>query len=147
MTLRSPKERLFQTLCFEAGGLLLSIPSYLAYSDHGAAEGTLVILAMTAAVLIISPLHNALFDTADLRLTGRVASDRPKVWRMVHAVSHELSTMILTLPILVALGGHGWGEALMLDLGFTALYMLYAYVFYLIYDHLRPIRPVAAALT
>jgi uncharacterized membrane protein len=73
--------------------------------------------------------------------SGRVASDRPQKWRVVHAVSHEATTVVVTLPILVWLGGHGWGEALLLDLGLTVLYAVYAYGFHLVYDRLRPVRP------
>ncbi len=56
-------------------------------------------LALSAAVLVWSPVHNTVFDWLDLRLSGRVASDRPQRWRLVHAASHEATTVIVTLPI------------------------------------------------
>lgn len=139
MRLRSPRERLIQTLCYEAGGLVLSIPLYLIYSGQGAGAGALVMLALSVAVMLWSPLHNTAFDWADLRLSGRVASDRSQKWRVVHAVSHEATTLVVTLPILVWLGGHGPGEALLVDLGLTGLYAVYAYGFHLVYDRLRPV--------
>jgi uncharacterized membrane protein len=139
MRLRSPRERLIQTLCYEAGGLLLSIPLYLLYSGHATGEGTQLMLALSVAVMVWSPFHNSLFDWADLQLSGRVASDRPQAWRMVHAISHEVSTMVFTVPILIGLGGHAWREALLVDLGLTGLYAVYAYGFHLVYDRLRPI--------
>lgn len=142
MTLRSPRERLIQTLSYEAGGLVISIPLYLLYSGSGASEGTLIMAALSLAVMLWSPLHNTAFDWADLRLTGRLASDRPHRWRLVHAVSHEVSTILVTVPVLVWLGGHGLLEALLLDLGLTALYTAYAYVFHLVYDRLRPVGQV-----
>jgi uncharacterized membrane protein len=140
MRLRSPRERFIQTICYEAGGLFLSVPLYLLYSGQGASEGALLMRALSAAVMIWSPLHNTVFDWADLRFSGRVASDRPQRWRLVHAVSHEATTVVVTLPVLVLLGGHGWGEALLLDLGLTGLYAGYAYVFHVAYDRWRPVK-------
>jgi uncharacterized membrane protein len=140
MRLRSPRERLIQTLCYEAGGLMLSVPLYLLYSGHEAGDGAMLMLALSAAVMLWSPLHNTIFDWTDLRLSGRVASDRPQGWRIVHAISHEATTVIVTLPIIVWLGGHGWGEALLLDMGLTLLYAVYAYGFHLLYDRIRPVR-------
>jgi uncharacterized membrane protein len=140
MRLRSPRERFLQTLCYEAGGLLLSVPLYLLYSGHAAGEGARLMLALSLAVMIWSPIHNTVFDWLDLRLSGRVASDRPQKWRVVHAMSHEATTVVLTLPILVWLGGHGWREALVIDLGLTGFYAGYAYGFHLIYDRLRPVQ-------
>lgn len=140
MPLRSPRERLLQTLCYEGGGLFLSIPLYLLYSGQTAEDGALLMLALSVAVMIWSPFHNTVFDRLDLRLSGRVASDRLHRWRVVHAVSHEATTVGLTLPILVWLGGHGWAEALLLDLGLTGLYAGYAYGFHLVYDRVRPVR-------
>jgi uncharacterized membrane protein len=146
MTLRSPRERALQTLAYEVGGLCLSVPLYLLWTGGGAEEGVLLMAALSAAVLVWSPLHNTVFDRIDLALSGRVASDRPQRWRLVHAVTHEATTVAVTLPILVWLGGHGWGEALLIDLWLTVLYAGYAYVFHLVYDRWRPVSGAAAAL-
>mgnify|MGYP001765785053 CR=1 FL=1 len=141
MSLRSPRERLFQSLAYETGGLCLSVPLYLMWTQGEAGTGALLMAALSLAVLAWSPLHNTAFDWADLRLSGRLASDRPQAWRLVHAVSHEASTVVVTLPILVFLGGHGWTEALVVDLGLTLVYAGYAYAFHLAYDRLRPVAP------
>ncbi|AWD22691.1 chlorhexidine efflux transporter [Fuscovulum blasticum] len=145
MSLRSPRERLCQTLAYEAGGLILAVPIYLIYSGASAGEGVLVMLAVTTAVLLWCPLHNSVFDWVDLRLTGRAASDRPHRWRILHACSYELSTTIVTLPVLVWLGGLGVLEAVPLETGLTAIYAVYAYVFHLWYDRLRPVGGLGAA--
>lgn len=140
MALRSARERLYQTLAYEAGGLLLATPFYALYTGHGAGEGLAVMAALSVAVMLLSPLHNTVFDWMDLRLSGRLASDRPHRWRMVHAASHETTALVATTPILVWLGGHGWIEALLLDLALTLFYGVYAYAFHLAYDRLRPMR-------
>lgn len=141
MTLRSPRERLVQTLSYEAGGLCLSVPLYVLFGGGTAGEAFWLMLALSAAVMLWSPIHNTIFDWADLRLSGRVASDRPQSWRLVHAASHEATTVVVTLPILIWLGGLSVWAALLTDLGLTLLYAAYAYVFHLGYDWLRPVRP------
>ncbi|WP_137111492.1 PACE efflux transporter [Rhodobacter sp. SY28-1] len=146
MSLRSPRERLIQTLAYEAGGLCLSVPLVALFGGGTTGEAFTLMLALSVAVMIWSPIHNTLFDWADLRLSGRLASDRPQGWRLVHAASHEATTVIVTLPILIWLGGMGFWAALLADLGLTLLYAAYAYVFHLIYDRLRPVRSPAKGL-
>jgi uncharacterized membrane protein len=139
MTLRSTRERIVQALWYEAGGLCLSIPGFLLYSGGTAGESALLMAALSAAVLIWAPLHNTVFDWCDLRLTGRVASDRPKLWRLVHGLSLETTVVVVTLPMMVYIGGLGWLEAVLVDLGLTLLYAGYAVVFHGVYDRLRPV--------
>lgn len=145
MTLRSPRERIVQTLCYEVGGLALATPVYVAVAGSGGEEGAIVIAAMAVAVLLWSPVHNTLWDMVELRLTGRVASDRPQGQRILHAVSHEATALILTLPILMILGGHDLWTALLLDIGFTLFYAVYAYAFHIVFDWARPVRPLLQA--
>lgn len=142
MTLRSPRERLLQTFCFEAGGLLLVTPAYAVLTGSTQGEGLVVIAALALAVMIWSPIHNSLWDWVEHRRTGRVASDRPQVQRIVHALSHEATTVVVTLPLLMLLGGHDFWTALLLDLGLSLFYAGYAYVFHVIYDCARPVRPL-----
>ena len=145
MSLRSPRERAIQTIAYEAGGLCLSVPLVALCGGGTVGQALGLMLALSGAVLVWSPIHNTVFDWLDLRLTGRVASDRPQCWRLVHAASHEATTVVVTLPVLVWLGGLPVGAALLADLGLTLLYAVYAYVFHLVYDRLRPVRPLAEA--
>jgi uncharacterized membrane protein len=66
-------------------------------------------------------------------------------WRVLHAAGLEVSTVVVTLPILIFLGGHGFLEALLLDIGLSALYAGYGFVFHLVYDWLRPVRGTEVA--
>jgi uncharacterized membrane protein len=139
MTLRSPRERFIQTVAFEIGGLLMSVPLYVLVTGGGAGDGAMLMATLAVAVMLWSPLHNAVFDLVDLRLTGRVASDRPHRWRMVHAISHEVTVVVVTLPIMLWLGGFTVWEALLAEIGLTLAYTIYAYGFHLVYDRLRPV--------
>jgi len=146
MTLRSARERLFQTLAFELGGLALVAPVYGFVMGASAVDSVLLVAATSVVVMAWSPIHNHLFDAAEWRLSGRVASERPSRLRLVHAVSHEVSTTIVTVPVIMLVGGHGFWESLIIDIAMTLFYVAYTYVFHVAYDWWRPVRPAAAAL-
>ena len=141
MALRSPKERIFQTFCLEVGGILIGLPAYMLIFGSSVEEGAAVLIAVSLAVMIWLPLFNAAFDWADLRLTGRLASNRPHRIRLLHSVLHEASTVLITLPLIMWMSALRFWQALALDLGLSLFYLVYAYVFYVIYDRLRPVRP------
>ena len=138
--LRSTRERMIQTAAYEVSGVLLAAPLYGVLFGAPAAESFWLVAAMSVAVMMWVPLHNCLFDRLDLRLTGRCASDRPHGLRAFHALSLEVTTMVLTLPIIMAVGGHGFLDGIALDIGFTLFYAGYAYVFFICYDQLRPLK-------
>ncbi|MGF1659951.1 MAG: PACE efflux transporter [Rubrimonas sp.] len=144
MALRTFRERVFQTFLYEIGGLALVTPVYSALFDVGAADSLALMAVLSVAVLAWSPLHNAAFDLAEWRLARRVASDRPHGLRVLHAVSHETTTIVVTVPLIMLFGGHGFWEALAIDVGLTVFYAAYAYLFFVAYDRLRPLAPAAA---
>lgn len=146
MTLRHFRERVIQTLAYEAGGLLVATPIYAALFGDSAGDSALLLAAIAVAMMLWSPLHNSLFDWLEWRLARRLASDRPHLLRLVHALSHEATALIVTLPLLMTLGGLGLGEALVADVALTLVYTAYAYGFHWVYDRLRPVRP-APSLT
>ncbi|MEZ5779454.1 MAG: PACE efflux transporter [Paracoccaceae bacterium] len=139
MALRSARERVLQTLCFEGGGLVLVVPAYALIMGRSGSESLLLMAMLSVIVMIWSPIHNTVFDLIDLHMTGRLASDRPHRLRLVHALSHEATAVIMTLPVLVWLGGHSFWGALAVDFTLTIAYSIYAYFFHLAYDRLRPV--------
>ncbi len=141
MTLRTARERVIQTLAYEAGGLVVATPLYALAFGTDADESALLLAVVSVAMMIWSPIHNTLFDLAEWRMVRRVASDRPHVQRALHALSHEATAAIVTVPILMFLGGLGFVEALLADIGLSIVYTLYAYAFHWIYDRLRPVQP------
>jgi uncharacterized membrane protein len=141
MRLRSPRERLLQACAFEFGGLVLAAPLCAAAIGAGPAEATGLLIALAVVTLLWAPLHNAVFDRMELRLAGRVASDRPHRWRLVHALSHETTVTVVTLPLAMLVTDCGLREAATMNLVLTAFYAVYAYVFHVAYDRLRPVPP------
>lgn len=62
MSLRSLPERAIQTIAFELDGTLIATPLY-ARDFSAPVEGSLALIAaLSAAVMLWSPLHDTLFD-------------------------------------------------------------------------------------
>jgi uncharacterized membrane protein len=132
---------MIQTVSYEIGGLCLSVPLVALIGGGTTGEALRLMLALAAADLAWSPIHDTIFDEIDQRRSGRLVSDRPQRGRLVHALSHEATTIVVTLPILIWIGGFGFWEALLADLGLALLYAVCANVFHPVYDRLRPVRP------
>jgi uncharacterized membrane protein len=146
MILRSGRERLLQTLLYEVGGLLVVLPLYALVTGHAMKDSLLLLVAVSIATMTWACLHNVIFDYVEALRTGRVASDRPQVLRLVHAASTEVTSILITTPVIVLAGGFTWWQALMVDIGLTLFYATNAYVFHLVFDALRPMSvalPVA----
>ena len=134
--LRSRRDRLLQAISEEAGGMLLVSPIYAAIFGARLDESFVLLAAIAALSLVLCPIYNTVFDRMELRYTGRIASNRPHGWRVVHAISYEASVVVAEVPMLVALGGHDVAEALALDVGLGAFYAGYGYLFHLGFDRL-----------
>jgi uncharacterized membrane protein len=139
MALRSLRERVFQTLLYEAGGIAIAAPIYDLIFGAGAAQSVLLMVVLSIILLVWIPLFNMLFDTVEWRLARRPASDRPHALRVLHAVGMEATSIVVTVPAIMIVGGHGFWEAVAIDIGLSLLYIAYAYVFHILYDRFRPV--------
>lgn len=139
--LRTPRERLIQTLWFEGLGLLLVAPAYAWASGAGLGDSFGLVVALSLAVMLWAALYNTVFDRIEHRRTGRVASERPHGLRTAHAVGLEVSSVLVTWPLIWALTDLGWWGALAADLGLSVVYAAYGYLFYWAFDRLRPVPP------
>jgi uncharacterized membrane protein len=139
MALRSARERVYQTLAYEGCGMAMAAPLYgFVFGTH-AGDSLALLAAVSIAAMLWAPLYNIVFDWAEFELTGRAASDRPHTLRAAHALWLELSSCVATVPIVMAMGSHGFWRALAIDIGLTIFYAVYAYGFHLAYDRLRPV--------
>lgn len=137
--LRSRRERVIQTLWFEALGLVLVSPLFAQFVGGTSAESLLVLAVLSAVVMAWSALYNSVFDWVEQRFAGRVASDRPHRLRLMHSVGLEVTAALGTWPLIVALTSLGWLDALVADIGLTLVYTVYGYLFHLGFDRLRPV--------
>ena len=136
---RGLRERVIQTLCFEALGLVIVSLPFAHFSGVTVGDSLIVLLAISIVVMSWAALYNTACDHIEQRLTGRVASDRPQRWRVLHTLAFEASAVIATWPLLVALTSLTWREAFFAEIGLTLAYAAYGYVFHLAFDHIRPV--------
>lgn len=146
-TVRSVRERVVQTLWFEGLGLLIVSPLFAQCAGTSPEESLTTLVALSVAVMTWSALYNTAFDLAEARRSGRLASDRPAVLRIMHTVGQEATATLVTWPLLVALTPLGWTEALVADFGLTLAYAVYGYLFHLGFDRVRPVAASQEATT
>jgi len=140
MTLRPLRERVLQTATLEFGALTLVSPLYASLFRTAMTESVLLMAAISVSVLVFSPVYNHAFDLVEWRRCRRLASDRPQPCRLLHAAGHEVGSMIVTVPVILALTDHRLGVAVGLDIGLSLFYTGYVWVFCMVYDRLRPMR-------
>lgn len=143
--LRSRRERLIQTLWFEALGVAIVGPLFAFFAGISTGESLVVLIVLSIVVMGWAAFYNTVFDRIELHCTGRAASDRAHGWRVLHAVVLEASALVVTWPLIVALSSLGWLEALAAEVGLTLAYALYGYVFHLGFDRLRPVASARRA--
>lgn len=142
MTLRSAKERVLQTFFFEVGGVTLISPAY-AYLTNASITGSFALIALLSVVIMIwAPIYNTLFDYVEREFTDRLASDRLKRSRILHAILHEVTSVSITCPLLIWFGGYSLVSALLINAGLTLTYVVYTFVFHMLYDRWRPVQPL-----
>ena len=137
--IRSGRERLIQTLWFEALGLAIVSPMLAHFAGASMGESLMLLITLSATMMAWAGLYNTVFDLIELRCTGRAASARPYGLRIAHTIGFEVAAALVTWPLIVALTTLGWIEALAADIDLTLTYALYGYLFHLGFDRLRPI--------
>ena len=140
MALRSRKERIIQTISFELSGLMIAAPLYALFFDTSSGHSFFLLVCISAVVLIWVPMHNTLFDKFDLYAFRRLASARPHKWRVLHAISQEMSSIALTFPVVMLISDHGIWGTMAVNAGLTLFYTVYGYLFHLTFDMVRPVQ-------
>jgi uncharacterized membrane protein len=136
---RSLNERILQTALFEAGGLALVCPVFSLVTGVQGSESVAILVALSLIEMLLSTIHNFVFDHLHLTWTGRIASDRTPAWRILHAVSYEIAATVVSLPVLMLAAGLSLAAALATDMALSILCTVYTYAFFAIYDRLRPL--------
>ena len=136
---RGWRERGIQTLWFEGLGLAIVAPLYAWAAGAGAGESFSLIAVLSLVVMAWSAIFNTAFDVVEFRLTSRVASARPRGLRAAHALGFEFTAMVISVPVIHAMSGHTWWQALQADIALTLSYAVYAYAFHGLYDRWRPV--------
>lgn len=131
---------MIQTLWFEALGWVIVSPLFAHFGGASIGASLIVLIVLSVVVMGWSALYNTAFDRIEVRRAGQVASDRPHGWRVVHTIGLEATALIVTCPLIVALTGFGWQQALAAGISLTLAYAVYGFFFHLGFDRLRTVR-------
>jgi uncharacterized membrane protein len=140
MSQRSARERFAQAVLYEVIALVLLTPVYSFALDLPMDNSFATMLMISVAVVIWVWIYNTIFDRVMLAKTGRLAHDKTTRLRILHAGLYELTVTFIAVPIILVMSGKPIWVALLADIGFSMIFAIYTYVFYLIYDRLRPVR-------
>ncbi len=141
--MRDTRDRIRHVLTFEVVALAIVIP--LASAVFGMSMGDSGVVTVVSAVVATTwnYLYNLLFDRALLRLRGDVR--KTLALRVVHTLLFEAGLLIVLLPFFAWYLGISLLQALVMDLSFSAFFMVYAFFFNWAYDLVFPIPTPAVA--
>jgi uncharacterized membrane protein len=83
--------------------------------------------------------YNILFDHAVLRLRG--TTQKTVALRVVHAMLFEVGLLVLLVPFIALYLDVTLRVAFVMDVAFSAFYLVYAFAFNWAYDLLFPVAP------
>ena len=127
-------------MAFEAIGIVMIAPLYSYFFDAGAAESLTLLVALSVLLTIWTGIHNTVFDQVQWHMDKRVASDRSTCIRVIHATSLEVSSALVSIPLILAMTELSLWEAILVDLVLTFLYVIYGFFFHLVFDYIRPVK-------
>lgn len=140
--MRTTADRIRQAVSFEVIGLIIVISFGVLVLDFSPADIGLLGAIGTTIATVWNYIYNLLFDHALLKRRG--SPKKSVKLRIVHAFGFELGLLIVFLPIVAAVLKVNLLEALVIDLGFMAFYLVYTFVFTWAYETIFPIgEPVS----
>ncbi|MEM0552718.1 MULTISPECIES: PACE efflux transporter [Aeromonas] len=135
--MRTRNDRIRQAIGFEVIGLFIAAPlASWATGIHLSHMGPLALFFSVMATLW-NYIYNIGVDKLLLKYQGHTYKN---VWqRVVHAIGFEGGLLTVALPAMAWWLNVSMLEALVLDLGFVAFYLVYAFVYNWVYDKVFPI--------
>jgi uncharacterized membrane protein len=134
--MRPFRDRLRHALAFEIIGLLLVAPLGALAFGHPLTRIGLVVLVSSLLAMVWTYVFNLGFDLALIRLTGR--ADKSLGLRILHALAFEGGLLLILMPFIAWYLGVSLLQALLIDLSFALVYVVYAFAYNWAYDRLFP---------
>lgn len=132
MNLQGPLRKVVHATLFElAAVVIVGLGLSWLFEQDVSETGGLAI-----ATSLIAMAWNMAFNTAFEAWERHQADRRRTVRRRVaHAIGFEGGMVAMTLPLIAWWLGIGWWEALLTDLGLMAFFLVYAFAFNWLFDH------------
>lgn len=126
--------RIIYVTSYELIAILLTTGGLVLLGFGGGSSGALAITASTVA-LIWNYIWSTLFDTWESRQASQTRTLRR---RIAHAVGFEGGLVVFLLPTMAWLLNVSLLEALRLEVGLLAFFLLYTFVYAWIFDKVLP---------
>lgn len=136
---RPVAERVAQAVMYELIGILVVSPALALGAGLSIDDSLTTLAALSLVAIAWTGLYNEWFDRLDVRLGRRGGGDRSHQRRWVHAIGLEASLTLVTWPLIIAMTGFAWHDALLADIGLGAAYVVYGYAYHLAFDRVRPL--------
>lgn len=135
--MRTAPDRIRHAVSFEIIALFIVIPLAAWGYDMPAHDIGLVAVVSATIAMAWNYVYNLMFDRA---MQARVGHTRKTVpLRVLHAVLFELGLLTVLAPYIAWQLSVGLMQALVMDLSFSAFYLIYAFAFNWAYDVAFPI--------
>lgn len=132
MNLQGPLRKVVHATLFELAAVVIVGLGLSWLLGHDATETG----ALAIATSLIAMAWNMAFNTGFEAWERRQADRRRTLRRRVaHAIGFEGGMVAMTLPLIAWWLGMGWWEALLTDLGLMAFFLVYAFAFNWVFDH------------
>ena len=139
---RTIKERVIQTLAYEFLGLFVALPIISFFIDFTLTESIAFLIALSGLSIVWTGVHNTIYDHVEWRFVKRLASDRSARCRVLHVLSLEMSSILISVPLILIVTEIGFVDAVVVDLSLTLGYLIYGALFFLIFDYLYPMKGI-----
>jgi uncharacterized membrane protein len=130
--MRSTRDRVCHAISFELGGLVLVSPLGAWAFDLPLADITVVRIACAIIATVWTYAYNFAFDAVLQRLSGE--TEKSILMRILQAVLFEAGLLAMLTPLMAWYLGISLLQALLMDVAFALIYVLYAFVFNWAYD-------------
>ncbi len=128
-----------QAVLYEVIALVFLTPVYSYVLNLPLDNSFATMLMISLAVIVWVYIYNMIFDRAMYARWGLLAHEKTQSLRLLHTVLYELSVTFIAVPVILVMSGKPFLVALLADIGFSFIFAVYTYVFYLVYDRLRPV--------
>lgn len=141
--MRTAYDRIRHTMGFELIGLAICVPVAVLLFDIQAHQAGGLAVAASLIAAGWNYLYNLAFDRIMASRLGRLE----KTWgeRVIHALGFEGGLMLLVLPLAAWWLSITLWQALLIDIGFIVLYVVYAFFYNLAYDKVFPVPNYCAS--
>lgn len=142
--MRTVQDRIRHAVSFELIALIIITPAAAWGYDLPMHEIGVVAVVSATIAMVWNYVYNLMFDHAMKRHVGHLRKT-PKL-RVLHAVAFEFGLLLALAPYIAWQLQVGLMQALVMDLSFSAFYLVYAFAFNWAYDVIFPAPddPVAA---